>query len=203
MQQYLHCGGVHEVTINMNMKLVFLLLSFIFLTGPAFADSICADRPGSGNSTCTVDSKRFQIEMGNDQQELRIGLIPKSEIDVSNSTIGIKYEAVNSSKILLSVRPSVDFTTGYITVEFPFQYNLNDKTNITIDPQFIQHDKTIISVDINRNITPSITITPELEIQGKPFINGYVSWIPSHYQSWQFDVGMNKRKVILGVSKKF
>ena len=192
--------------LNTHMKLsIFSFLLFLSLSTVAKADdSICPDRPGAGNSVCTVDSRHVQFEIGTDQQAVRFGLAPKFEFDISNTSFAAKYLLVNVSKFSMSTRPSVDFTTGYATIEFPMQYLINNTTNITIDPQFIEHDKTAISIDVNRNVTSEITVTAEFASQsGKKHVNGYITWVPKKFNNWQLDVGIANGRGIIGISKKF
>jgi len=180
------------------------IATLITATAAIAETPICADRPGSGNAVCTVDPRHWQVETGSDQSELRLGIIPHLEANISNDSLGFKYFAYSNSKFSFAARPSVNYKTGYSTFEIPMQYNINDKMNVTLDPQFIQHDKPAIALAFNNSFSSSITLTSEFSIQGgSGYVNSYVAWIPPKFQSLQIDLGIVKGRPTIGISKRF
>lgn len=181
-----------------------LILAALAAPSIALADPICADRPGAGDSVCVVSPKTFQVELGTDQQEARVGLFPHADLAVTNTGAGLKYNFYSGSRFAASIRTNWDSPSQAWSVEFPMQYSLNDKTSVSVDTQLFQHDIPMYSVSLSRNITPDVAVIPELAIQGKvKFVNSYVVWIPRNHQDLQFDLGVHSHRVLVGFSKRF
>jgi len=167
-----------------------LILVGLIIPAQAICEPISADRPGIGTDP---DIAALQAEIGTDGQEYRLGITPKSEVDLANGVWGVKYLLTSSDKFKASIRADINGN-----IELPATITMSDKINIGTD---IINLNTYVA-QLNYNINKNATLSPSVYYDGKPRLAIFAAYIPQKNNNIQFDIGYDRRSISAGVSFK-
>jgi len=181
------------------MKTILYAIGLLLSSTTASAqEQISADRPGVGSDAEVVPVYTLQPEMGTDTKEIRFGIFKNTELDKDDTSWGIKHSITHSDKLKVSLKLSYDKDLGLIA-EVPTQIALNKLFYLGTDVIVSKHKQTYVG---EFNITPTdrLTITQSLYYDTKPRYGIFIAWIPPKHNNVQFDLGLDQKKFIIGIS---
>ena len=174
----------------------------LLLTGAATqAQQIAADRPGVGSDPDVVPPFTLQPEIGTDTREVRLGLLPGFEVDRDDDSWGAKLALVNHGAFKLSVKGTID-DSGQAGFEVPASVVLNSLFYLTTDVIWTRAAQTY-AAEFNLTPTRRLTISPVFYVDTKPRGALFAAWIPRGHDTVQFDIGYDRRRLIVGISTAF
>ena len=167
----------------------------------AQAQMITADRPGVGSDPDVVPQFTLQAEVGTDTHEARLGLLPGFEIDRDQDSTGAKLALVAHPAFKLSVKAAID-DHGKAGFEAPVSVVLNSLFYVTTDVIWTRAAQTY-AAEFNLTPTRRLTISPVFYVDTKPRGALFAAWIPRGHDTVQFDIGYDRRRLIVGISTAF
>lgn len=172
-----------------------LLLALFPLT--ALAEPIQADRPGLGSDPELVSPGQFQLELGTDSMEARLGLLRGLELDRDDTHWSLKAAVLDHDPIKASVKLSYDGEVP--SLEIPASYRVTPWLTLGLDALWDRSGDSY-AAEFALSPTQHLTLTPTLYHDGKLRGAVFAAWIPPGHENLQFDVGLDKGKVSAGVS---
>jgi len=174
----------------------------VILTGAAaHAQQITADRPGVGSDPDVVPPFTIQPEIGSDTREVRLGLLPGFEVDRDDDSWGAKLALVEHHGFKLSVKGTID-DSGQAGFEVPASVAINSLFYLTTDVIWTRAAQTY-AAEFNLTPTARLTISPTFYVDTKPRGALFAAWIPRGHDNVQFDIGYDRRRLIVGISTAF
>gem|GEM_PF-2434520 len=177
------------------------MLALIGTGAAAHGQQITADRPGVGSDPDVVPPFTLQPEIGSDTREVRLGLLPGFEVDRDDDSWGAKLALFDHAKFKLSVKGTVD-DSGQASFEVPVSVVFNSLFYLTTDVVWTRAAQTY-AAEFNLTPTPRLTISPTFYVDTKPRGALFAAWTPRGHDNVQFDIGYDRRRLIVGISTAF